>query len=291
MLPAKIEGAWNLHRLTESMNLSFFVLFSAGASLIGSAGQGNYAAANAYLDALAHYRRGLGLPALVINWAPWSGGGLANKAGTSGESRLKARGLNWLDPDTGVAMLGRAIAEGLTQVAILPGRRDLLVSGFPPGRAVQSGPGVKQALTDDHQNLADRLRGALPVQRPGILMERIAFQARAVLGYKSSRSLDPNRPLRELGLDSLMAVELRNALAKDSGLTLAPTLVFEHPTITALAELLETGMGFREKATEAAEAIPVESDADQLIRDLSEEEAIAQLTATLAAMPLGESRE
>lgn len=289
VLPAKIDGAWNLHRLTESMNLSFFVLFSAGASLIGSAGQGNYAAANAYLDALAHYRRGLGLPALAINWAPWSGGGLANKAGTSGESRLKARGLSWLDPDTGIAMLGRAVAEGLTQVAILPGRRDLLVSGFPPGRALQKA----QTAIDDRQNLADRLRGALPVQRPGILMERIAFRARAVLGYKSYHSLDPNRPLRELGLDSLMAVELRNALAKDSGMALPPTLVFEHPTITALADMLETGMGFREKAVEeeAIQGTSPESGADQLVRDLSEEEAIAQLTAALAAMPLGESRE
>ncbi len=293
VLPAKIDGAWNLHRATESLSLDFFVLFSAGASLVGSAGQGNYAAANAGLDTLAHCRRASGLPALSINWGPWSGGGLATLAGTSGEKRLKARGLDWIEPDKGVAMLGCAISQGLTQVAIMPGRKEIVLPAFPPGRALprrpdQSNTGAGSAAAA-RSDLRDRLAQALPTQRRGLLSEQITSRARSVLGYKASHSLDPNRPLRELGLDSLMAVELSNALAADTGLKFPPTLIFEHPTITALGELLETRMGFGPAAPEEPAAQKTSSEDPSVVsrvRDLSEEEAMAQLAATLASMPL-----
>jgi len=292
LFPAKIDGAWNLHRLTQAMKLDFFVLFSAGASLIGSAGQGNYAAANAYLDALAHHRKAAGLPALAINWGPWAGGGLAADASTSGGKRLKARGLDWIQPDTGILMLGRAIAEGWTQVAVMPGRRDLLISGFPPGRMLQRRAGVPTASAIGRKKLVTQLEEALPLQRRGILVAYIASRSLAVLGYKSSHSLDPDRPLRELGLDSLMAVELRNAVSTDTGLDLPPTLIFEHPTITALAELLEMRMGFA--IVPLAETVAKENPNEPVVsrvRELSEDEAVAQLTAKLAAMSAGAARE
>jgi acyl transferase domain-containing protein/acyl carrier protein len=289
VLPAKIDGAWNLHRATASMDLDFFVLFSAGASLIGSAGQGNYAAANASLDALAHSRKALGLPALSVNWGPWLGGGLAMKAGTSGERRLKARGVDWIQPDKGVEMLGRALSAGLAQIAILPGRKEIVLPGFPPGRELPRPRGPLKSPISEEKDLAARLEQALPVQRCRLLAEQIASRARAVMGYPSTHSLDPDRPLRELGLDSLMAVELRNALVADTGLALPPTLIFEHPTITALAELLETRMGFGPVFAE--EPAPEKTSEDLVfarVRDLSETEAMAQLTAKLAAMSLEE---
>src|SRR5262249_599773 len=151
-------------------------------SLIGSAGQGNYAAANAYMDALADYRRSLALPALTINWAPWAGRGLANHAATSGEKRLKGRGLDWLHPDTGILMLERALAAGWSQVAVLPGRKDLLVSGFPPGRAARRQAGQPQTSATEPRKLATELQESVPAQRRGILIAHIASRAREVLG-------------------------------------------------------------------------------------------------------------
>jgi acyl carrier protein len=285
LFPAKIEGAENLHRLTQSMDLDFFVLFSAGASLIGSAGQGNYAAANAYLDALAHHRRAAGLPGLAINWAPWSGGGLAVDESTSGGKRLKARGLAWIEPDAAVLALGRAINEGRAQVAVMPGRKDQLIAGFPPGRVAPRRTVVTPASSNGTKKLADQLGAALPLQRRGILVDYLAARALAVLGHKSSHSLDRDRPLRELGLDSLMAVELRNSVATDTGLSLPPTLIFEYPTLVALAELLETRLGFASVLVpEVAEEKDLNEPVASRVRELSEDEAFAQLAARLAAM-------
>jgi acyl transferase domain-containing protein/acyl carrier protein len=283
VLPAKIDGAWNLHRATESLALDFFVLFSAGASLVGSAGQGNYAAANAYLDALAHHRKSVGLPALSINWGPWLGAGLATVAGASGEKRLKARGLDWIRPEQGMAMLANAMGAPYTQVALMPGRKEVVLPNFPPGRESKRASGPAKPAASESSGLRARLEQALPVQRRGILAEQIAARARTVLGYKPSHALDPDRPLRELGLDSLMAVELRNGLASDTGLSLPPTLIFEHPTLAALAEFLESRMGFAAPAPEA----PAQEEPDLVfsrVRDLSEDDALAELTARLAAL-------
>jgi acyl transferase domain-containing protein/acyl carrier protein len=296
LLPAKIDGARNLHRATESMKLDFFVLFSAGASLIGSAGQGNYAAANAYLDALAHYRHARHLPAMSINWGPWLGEGMATAAGASGKQRLKARGLDWIQPDKGIAMLAHALAEPLTQVGLMPGRKEIVLPAFPPGRVVQRVDGSTKADKARSQDLRNRLEQSLPVQRRGLISEHIAVRASAVLGYKSNHALDPDRPLRELGLDSLMAVELRNALAADTGLSLPPTLIFEHPTIAALGELLETRMGFGPAASEAPAPethAPWKADEDLVhsrVRELSEDDAMAELMARLAVMSLETAR-
>jgi acyl carrier protein len=288
----KVAGAWNLHRLTRHRSLDFFVLFSAGAALLGSPAQANYAAANAVLDALASYRRAQGLPALSIDWGAWSGVGMAARLDERDRRRMAERGLDTIAPEEGGALLVALAASTRTRVAVLPARWDryLRASAGRTPRLLQELAGARPtaALGPEEKQerpLLTRLREAPESRRRGLLLAHLQRLAVRVLGVAPDQALDPIRLLREMGLDSLMAVELRNGLARDIETRLPATLLFDHPTLDGLAHhLLASVPGLRSEDRPGPEA----GAPPHGIASLSEDEAERALLNELESLRGGD---
>ncbi|WP_270074935.1 type I polyketide synthase [Streptomonospora mangrovi] len=255
-LAAKAAGAWHLHDLTAEADLSAFVLFSSVAGTLGVAGQGNYAPANAYLDALARHRRAGGLCAASVAWGAWSAGaGLAERGGVA--ALLRRHGLPGMPVETATAALGRAFgrtAEPAFAVADVDWRRfttaftaarpTTLLDDLPEARraahdAVGSAP---PAGTDPVADLRRRLAAASPPERERLTRALVREHAAAVLGHAAAEAVDEARSFSDLGLDSVMAVELRNRLGAATGLALPVSLAFDHPTVAAVAAHLRAGL-------------------------------------------------
>jgi malonyl CoA-acyl carrier protein transacylase len=246
VLEPKAGGAWNLHRLTLGLDLDFFVLFSSLASLVGTPGQANYAAANAYLDALAAHRRALSLPAVAINWGPWGDVGMAAALDGKVRRRWKAKGLDTIEPDDGLEILEQALQYDRGQVAVLMAHgpkferhlaripNPLLSRVAREGRTREAGR--QQAA--DHLDLARILEESPAGERRRILGEYVRAQALRALGLEPEYALPPAQPLRDLGLDSLMALDLTKGLAKSLARNIPPTLVFNYPTVEAITAYL-----------------------------------------------------
>ncbi|MEY9969415.1 acyl transferase domain-containing protein/acyl carrier protein [Streptacidiphilus sp. MAP12-16] len=249
---AKVGGARNLHELTSALHLTAFVLFSSTAGTIGSAGQGNYAAANAFLDALAEQRRADGLTATSIAWGPWGQGGMA--ADGVVEQRLRRDGVPPMAPELAITALQQALDRGdagLLAVADIAWDRLLAGSGTSDRSTLFNEiPEAREALATtgttagdesaQRSSLAQQLAGMSETEREGALLELVRTQVAAVLGYGGPDAVDPGRAFRELGFDSLTAVELRNRLNAAAGLNLPTTLVFDYPTSAALSQYLRT---------------------------------------------------
>jgi acyl transferase domain-containing protein/acyl-CoA synthetase (AMP-forming)/AMP-acid ligase II/acyl carrier protein len=242
VMAPKVQGAWNLHALTAKEPLDFFVLFSSAASLLGSPGQGNYAAANAFLDALAHYRRARGLPALSINWGPWAEVGMAAAQANRGE-RLATSGMCSLDPARATALLERLITTDIPQVGVMALDLPRWFQFFP---AAAHWPFLAelargQASTAGSARGETRLRAELLAVAPGrrlaLLEGHLRQQIAAVLQINPAE-IDPRGSLGDAGFDSLMAVELKNRLEASTGVTLSATLMFNYPTLERLGPKL-----------------------------------------------------
>jgi acyl carrier protein len=243
---AKVAGAWVLHRLFRDRPLDAFVLFSSAASLLGflAQGLGHYAAANAFLDALAHHRRSLGLPALSINWGPWGGVGMAARAGLS--PRLEPYGIRSLAPDRGLALFGRLLGLRHAQVAAVDidwrqmsrtaptVRRSALLSDLFP-----EGDGEDQGLdsTPAAPLSAEAVLAAEPGERRLLMESALRRRIAAVLRLPASR-LDVHQPLTRLGLDSLMGVELKNILESELSVTVPLIQLLKNASVAKLSELL-----------------------------------------------------
>ncbi|MCX4246643.1 type I polyketide synthase [Paraliomyxa miuraensis] len=239
----KVDGAWNLHELTAALELDFFVLFSSSAGLLGSAGQSNYAAANTFLDALAAQRRGRGLPAQSLAWGPWSTSGMAAELAEVQRARMARLGLRTLEPDRALFLLERALSR--SERLLAPMSLDLEAvsrqQGTPASplwRALLESPSVRATRSAGSGSWADRLVRLPAEQREVELRAGVQEEVARVLAMGSPKDVPVDRPLMDLGLDSLMAVELRNALARRIGASLPATLAFDHPTVVALAERL-----------------------------------------------------
>ncbi|QBI54871.1 type I polyketide synthase [Streptomonospora litoralis] len=256
----KVAAARNLHELTRDRDLSAFVLFSSFAGTLGGPGQGAYAAANAYLDALARHRRDHGLPATAIAWGAWDGGGLVDEETAA---RLRSTGMPAMPPDRAVEAMGRAVGSGDTAVAVADVDWALLTASSPltgDSPVVSEIPAVKERRAPARQADGDdggrwtRLHGE---ERERALTDLVVGEVAAALGHDAA-TLATDRAFRELGFDSLTAVDLRNRLAAATGLTLPVTLVFDYPTadelIRHLSEALPGGSG--EAVEEAAAAPP-----------------------------------
>ncbi|WP_329222052.1 SDR family NAD(P)-dependent oxidoreductase [Streptomyces sp. NBC_01485] len=247
VLAAKSHAARHLHELTSDRELSAFVLFSSVAGTVAGAGQANYAAANAVLDALAQHRRAAGLPATAIAWGPWADGGMAADSDLA-RSRTGGAGLPPMAPDRAVAAMARALASGDVNVAVMDAdwprfaagytavRPSALLGGVPQAAAVLAAIG--EAAQETRPAFGARLGAAGPAERDRIALDLVCAEVALVLGHGSAQGIDPQRALRDMGFDSLTAVELRNRLDKATGLRLPTTLVYDHPTPTALAEEL-----------------------------------------------------
>ncbi|MER7009507.1 type I polyketide synthase, partial [Dactylosporangium sp. NPDC000555] len=240
-LAAKALGATHLDELLDGAPLDAFVLFSSIAGTWGSGGQGGYAAANAHLDALAARRHARGLPATSVAWGPWAGTGMAHgEAGTG----LRRHGLIGLDPAAALAALRQAIDLGDTHVVVADvdwkrfvpmftaARPSTLLRGVPEATAAAS----TAAGTDSDVPAGWRRRFArlADAEQHALLRDLVTAEAARALNHDAGHLLDPDRPLRELGFDSLTTVELRDRLGAATGLALPVTLMFDHPTATAL---------------------------------------------------------
>ncbi len=288
LLP-KAGGAWNLHEATRGAPLGFFVLLSSAASLIGPPGQGSYAAANAFLDGLAAYRQARGLPALSISWGPWSESGMAAATERRGKARWRARGIQDFSPPDGLELLGRLLGAREAALVALKVNWAEFSAQLPQGLRP---PLLRHFLTDEPAAssgpvLRELLAQSPPSARRAILRDRVTAQAAKVLGLQPS-VLDPGDPLASLGLDSLMAVELRNVLGSMVGVQLPATLIFDYPTIEGLTNFLalevlalDLGVG---RAIDGAVAQPDEGAFLEAVAQLSEEEAEVLLSRRLEGL-------
>ena len=259
VLAAKADGAWHLHELTADLGLSAFVLFSSIAGTLGSPGQGSYASANAFLDALAMHRRSLGLPAISLVWGAWSNEiGMTSRLGESALTRLARAGVRPLSPESGLDLFDVAhTADAPTIVAARLDRQVLRAQadagGVHPllrGLAPAPSPKAGEAAASFARALAD----TSGPQRRRLTLELVCAQSATVLGHDSGEAIEPQRPFKELGFDSLASVELRNRLDALTGLRLSPTLAFDYPSPAALADhLLEVlAGGLRERGASLA---------------------------------------
>ncbi len=250
----KVDAALHLHELTESMELAAFVLFSSVTATIGSPGQSNYAAANAFLDALACHRRGRGLPGSSLAWGLWADtSGMAGQIGEAGMARLGRLGVEALSSERGLQLLDAALAIDrplLAPVALDSAalRAQARMGVLPaPLRGVVREPARRGRAA--RGSLARRLAGVSEAEREGVVLDLVRATVAAVLGHDSPHAIDPGRTFAELGFDSLSAVELRNRLYLATGLRLPATLVFDYPEPAAVARfLLERVAGSRRQA-------------------------------------------
>ncbi|MCP2256256.1 Phosphopantetheine attachment site, partial [Prauserella aidingensis] len=236
----KVDTALHLHELTRELPLSAFVLFSSFAGTFGTPGQGNYAPGNAYLDALAAHRRDLGLPATSIAWGPWGGAGMAD--GAVGEL-ARRHGVPEMEPELALEALHRAVDAGdvFTAVADIDWNRfGTAFTATRPSRFLSEMPQLRANGTSepDEDDLPTRLAGMPEAERERAVLDVVRAQAAAVLGHTEADEVDEDRAFRELGFDSVTAVELRNRLRTATGLALPAALVFDHPSPQALAEYL-----------------------------------------------------
>ncbi len=272
VLAPKAGGAWHLHELTEGMDLRAFVLFSSLAGTLGNAGQGGYAAANAFLDGLASHRRANGLVASSLAWGPWADAGMAAALGESERARMASSGVRPFSPEQGLAIFDAAWERD--RPLLLPVALDLGVlrgfardGGLPPmlGELVRIPATGRKRSARARGALAQRLAGLEADERERVVVELVREHAAAVLGHASAERVDVTLAFKDLGFDSLAAVELRNRLAGEAAMQLPATLVFDHPTPVALAkfllgELLDERAGVRlpaQRATRADEPIAV----------------------------------
>ncbi|WP_217809752.1 type I polyketide synthase [Micromonospora sp. NBS 11-29] len=256
VLRAKARSAWYLHELTQDHDLGMFVLFSSAAGLLGNAGQGGYAAANAFLDGLAEYRAGLGLPATSIAWGLWAHrSAMTGHLSDADRDRLAGMGLGAITDEQGLALFDAALdlhrpvslAVPLDMSRLRAGGRPVpdILSALDPGVVVRR-RAVEQVAAG---SLADRLVELPARRRREELLELVRESTAVVLGHSTAAAVDADSAFKLLGLDSLTAVELRNRLGNLTGLRLPPTVVFDHPTPVELAAFLDETLVPAEETT------------------------------------------
>ena len=243
VLPPKVDGAWNLHRLTLDEPLDYFVLFSSAASLIGSPGQGNYAAANAFMDILAHYRRQQGYPALSINWGRWGEIGQAMKENRG--ARLDARGFASMKPKEGLAILEALLHQSSPQVGAMSFNLPQWSQFYPNlTRSSLFAQLIEEPEAGEENGTRTRLTSEIlteldSIQRQQKLKQYLSNQIARVLGHTSLR-LDAHQQLNRLGIDSLMSVELKNRIGSDLNVVTPVTTFLQGTTFEQLiAQIME----------------------------------------------------
>jgi acyl transferase domain-containing protein/pimeloyl-ACP methyl ester carboxylesterase/acyl carrier protein len=243
-LRAKVDGALHLDELLGERALDAFVVFSSVAGIWGGGGQGAYSAGNAFLDALASNRRARGLAATAVAWGPWAGAGMV--ADGEDEERLRLRGLSALRPEDAILALKRALDDNETSLVVADVNWSAFLGPFTVARPAPLFAELARDTTDSTPDshisarsaLADRMAALPEDERTRAMADLVRAHAAAVLGHRSADAIEPDRAFSQLGFDSLTAVQLRGALVAETGLDLATTLVFDHPTAAELAGYL-----------------------------------------------------
>ena len=298
---AKVVGSWHLHRLAGP--LDFMLFFSSGASVAGSAGQANHAAANAFEDALAWNRQAHGQPTLSINWGPWAEIGAAADRQTTGVGFLRQ-----IPPADGLQALDLVTRRGnhaelfpRAQVAVLAADWSQILTGdnaqlqSPLFRRLAGTATAPRSVAATHgvtvtQSLRERLLATANNRRRTALIDEVRTMTVKVLGIAQGTAIDINEPLREMGLDSLMSVELRNLLGKAVGRTLPATITFDHPSVGALVEYLASEVFATEldvtptaaaPITQVAPTVPFVETSDAQLDEMSDDELALRLARRL----------
>ncbi|WP_425314793.1 type I polyketide synthase [Streptomyces ambofaciens] len=269
VLGAKVTGARLLHELTRERNLERFVVFSSGAAVWGGGGQGAYAAGNAFLDALVRHRRQAGLAGTSVAWGSWAGGGLA---ASGGGDRLRRLGVVPMAPALAVRALAGAIdrhEDGLVVAdldwdvfgpAFTASRPSPLIAALQADRTPEA---ADEQSADETSVLLDRLSAAPARQRQQILLDLVRTEAAAVLRYREGQVVEAAQAFKDLGFDSLTAVELRNRLSRTTGLRLPVSLAFNHRTPTGVAAYLGSELGVADHGP-SADKTPAEPGEDAI---------------------------
>lgn len=284
VLAPKVTGSWCLHELSQHLPLDFFVMFSSAVSFLGSAGQGNHVAACAFQDALAFYRRDLGLPALSIDWGPWAEVGAATRGKVS--QRVLAKGYQPLQPEVGLGVLQQLLFSDRVRIASLSVDWDQYSAAHHDSLTAallsdvlkkRETPQANKKQAQAPKSELGELKQAPAAKRKQLLLDFLRQRAVRILGLDSGQQIDLMQPLTDLGLDSLMAVELRSVLSADLEATLPTTLVFDYPTLTALSDYVSRKVfNWEESVPQPAEP-PREQEEDlhdilDRIENLSEED-------------------
>ena len=285
VLRPKVDGAWNLHELTAGEDLAAFAVYSSVSGVLGSPGQANYAAGNVFLDALAAHRRAAGLPAVSLAWGAWEQrSGMTAGLDARDLRRINDNGVPPLPVERGLALFDTAV--GADEPAVVPlgitggadraqGEVPALLRGLVrPARRAAAG-----AEPASRSGLADRLAGLDPDKREQELLQLVRAESAAVLGHGSADAIGAEREFRQLGVDSLTAVELRNRLSSVSGVRLPSTLVFDHPTPLAVARLLAENVG----GTGQHGPVDLLAELDRIERALGDEVPDAAIREELGA--------
>ena len=297
----KVAGSWNLHTLTQKLPLDFFVCFSSIAPLMGSPGQGNYAAANAFMDMLCHHRRALGLPALSINWGAWAEKGMAARAPEQWKQLVASWGMSFLTIEEGLQALEQALQQNSPQLAVLPINWskfmqhlfsvDASPAFFSEVASQVTAPERVERPEGTSAKQLDFLRQvqeASPTARRKLLTSYVQNEVIKILGTRQAPN--PQQGFFDMGMDSLMAVELRSKLEATLGTSLPATLTFKYPTISTMADYLVETLAPQDTELPLATEFEVQEKEDReeltdrvaLLEQLSEEEVEALLLQKLA---------
>src|SRR5262249_31475110 len=266
----RVYGSWLLHECTKSLELDFFIFESSLLSLLGSAGQGNYTASSAFLDSLAAHRRAAGLPATAINWCAWSGGGLATVSGARGGQMGSALGVEFVSPDLAIQAFGRLMHRDVDQIAIAVadwttyagkvGKPSFLAELLNGNEVSGSSKSAQGKVTADARPIEvppDARPAEVNGQARQQLLSKLQQHIMAKLGF--AEVIDPDQPLNELGLDSLMSVALSNSLEAEFGIPISVRELIKGPTISQLADglLRELGGSFPTEPNHASRSAAV----------------------------------
>ncbi len=266
VMAPKVKGAWYLHQLTQNLSLDFFVCFSSMASLLGSPGQGNYAAANAFMDALAHYRRQIGLPGLSINWGAWSQAGMATRVASQYQSRWKTSGISFITPEQGLEILEELLLnQSKPQVGVLPADWSILTKqwslGYPNSLLsellqqdkVQEQSKLKQQK--NNQGILEKLKAATETESQEILQKYLLSLVANTLQINLSE-IPTQTNLIEMGMDSLMTMEIVNQLSQDLNFIIYPREFYERPRIDSLTKYLSAELRKQDTAFNSPQPSP-----------------------------------
>jgi myxalamid-type polyketide synthase MxaB len=231
-----------LHQQTQKLELDFFVCFSSIASMLGNSGQGNYAAANGFMDGLASYRRGMGLPGLSINWGAWAKGGMAARLGTQHQSRIESSGMRAIQPEEGMVALENLLLRSQSQVGVFPPVNWSQFSKQVPGvekMPLLSGLVSAQPSLGRKSTLIEELEAKAIPDRRSLLTTHIRSMLAQTLGIQDGKRIGMHESFFDaLGLDSLMAVELKNRIESSLNVSLSSTLLFDYPILKKLVNHL-----------------------------------------------------
>ncbi|BBC67173.1 hypothetical protein MMRN_40690 [Mycobacterium marinum] len=275
VLTAKADTAWHLHQLTAHIDLDAFVMFSAAAAVLGAPGLANYAAANAFLDALAHHRHHHGLPATSLAWGYWQTPGIAAHLDTVNQARF-TRNLIPITTEHGLALFDAALVSRQPHLVPAPLNTRTLARHARQGVL----PAILSALTNmrrhatigSAETLTAQLATQTPEQQLATLTRLVTTATAAVLAHPDPATLEPDLPFKDLGIDSLTALELRNTLTRDTGASLPATLVFDHPTPSAIAQYLNIQLSGNSTISRAQD--PEEIEMQNLIAKIPTQQLI-----------------